>query len=152
MENKKSLWRRKHQDRIYMENRLKTICKDISTRITYFDGTINISWVICPLLYHNYTQETQLKSIMITQGQLIMHSQTLATNLATLEAMVEQVLNDDHAMVKLKGSFEIEVKALVNISRNYWRPKHLIYHFFSKVFKINLTKSSLQNSGTIPTY
>jgi hypothetical protein len=56
---------------------------------------------------------------MITQGQLIMHSQTLATNLASLEAMVEQVLNDDHVMVKLKGSFKIEVKALVNISINY---------------------------------
>jgi hypothetical protein len=63
-----------------------------------------------------------------------MQCQTLATNLASLEAMVEQVLNDDHAMVKLKGTFEIEVKAFVNISRNYCRPKHLIYQVFSKVF------------------
>jgi hypothetical protein len=39
---------------------------------------------------------------MVTQGQLITHSQTLATNQEPLETLVEQVLNDDHAMVKLK--------------------------------------------------
>jgi hypothetical protein len=43
----------------------------------------------------------------VTQGQLTTHGQSLAANLASLEAMVEPVLNDDHAMVKLKD-FQIK--------------------------------------------
>jgi hypothetical protein len=48
------------------------------------------------------TLATQLKSTMVTQCQLITHTQTLVTNLASLDIIIEQVLNDDHAMVKLK--------------------------------------------------
>jgi hypothetical protein len=43
-----------------------------------------------------HTRESQ------TQSQLITHSQSFATNLALLETMVEEVLNNDHAMVKMK--------------------------------------------------
>jgi hypothetical protein len=39
---------------------------------------------------------------MVTQGQLITQSQAVATNLAPLETMVEEVLNSDHDMLKLK--------------------------------------------------
>jgi hypothetical protein len=39
---------------------------------------------------------------MVTQVQLITHSQTLATNIASLDTIIEQVLNDDHAMGKLR--------------------------------------------------
>jgi hypothetical protein len=49
---------------------------------------------------------------MITQGQLITHSRTLATNQASLETMVGQVLNNDRAMVKLKSVSNKGVKLL----------------------------------------
>jgi hypothetical protein len=39
---------------------------------------------------------------MVTQCQLITHRQTLVTNLASLDTIIEQVLNDGHAMVELK--------------------------------------------------
>jgi hypothetical protein len=48
--------------------------------------------------------------------------------------MVEQVLNNDHAMGKLKRVFKEGSKALVNIFKNKWRHKHLLYQVFSKVF------------------
>jgi hypothetical protein len=36
----------------------------------------------------------------VTQSQLTTHGQSFAANLASLEARIEQVLDDDHAMVK----------------------------------------------------
>jgi hypothetical protein len=36
----------------------------------------------------------------VTQSQLTAHGQSFAANLASPETMVEQVPNDDHAMVK----------------------------------------------------
>jgi hypothetical protein len=47
---------------------------------------------------HSNTQATQLKSTVVTQGQLITHSQSFGGNLSSPEAMVEQVLNSDQAM------------------------------------------------------
>jgi hypothetical protein len=42
----------------------------------------------------------------VTQNQLTTHGQSLAANLASLEAMGEPVLNDDHAMVKFEKSLK----------------------------------------------
>jgi hypothetical protein len=42
----------------------------------------------------------------VTQSQLTTHGQSIAANLASLETMIEQVLNDDHAMVKFEKSFK----------------------------------------------
>jgi hypothetical protein len=36
----------------------------------------------------------------VTQSQLTTQGQSSAANLASSETMIEQVLNDDHAMVK----------------------------------------------------
>jgi hypothetical protein len=36
----------------------------------------------------------------VTQSQLTTHGQSFASNLASPEIMIEQVLDDDHAMVK----------------------------------------------------
>jgi hypothetical protein len=36
----------------------------------------------------------------VTQSQLPTQGQSFATNLASPETMIEQVLNDDHALVK----------------------------------------------------
>jgi hypothetical protein len=52
----------------------------------------------------------------------------------------EQVLNNDHAMVKFEDRFKEMSKALVNIFRNKWRHKHLLYQVFSKVFENPLIK------------
>jgi hypothetical protein len=46
-----------------------------------------------------YTQATH-QSQTVTQSQLITQGQSFAANLASPETMTEQVLNDDHAMVK----------------------------------------------------
>jgi hypothetical protein len=40
------------------------------------------------------------KSNKVTQSQLTTQGQSFAANLASPETMIEQVLNDDHAMVK----------------------------------------------------
>jgi hypothetical protein len=42
----------------------------------------------------------------VTQSQLTTHGQSIVANLASLETMIEQVLNDDHAMVKFEKSFK----------------------------------------------
>jgi hypothetical protein len=39
---------------------------------------------------------------MLTQGKLITQSQAVATNLAPLQTMVEEVLYNDHDTLKLK--------------------------------------------------
>jgi hypothetical protein len=39
-------------------------------------------------------------SIKVTQSQLITQGQSFGANLASPETKIEQVLNDDHAMVK----------------------------------------------------
>jgi hypothetical protein len=49
---------------------------------------------------------------MVTQGKPITHNQTLATNHAAIETMVEQVLSKDHAMVRLKEFSSKIVKLL----------------------------------------
>jgi hypothetical protein len=45
-------------------------------------------------------------SSKVTQSQLTTHGQSFAVNLSLLEVMIEQVLNDDHAMVKFEKSFK----------------------------------------------
>jgi hypothetical protein len=78
--------RGKHQDRFY----LKGIRETIYTRQ-------NIYWWVRPQAYLR---------IISTHKQLTTHGQSLAANLASLEAMVEPVLNDDHARVKFEKSFK----------------------------------------------
>jgi hypothetical protein len=43
---------------------------------------------------------THKQHIKVTQSQLTTQGQSFAVNLASPETMIEQVLNDDHAMVK----------------------------------------------------
>jgi hypothetical protein len=75
-----------------------------------------------------------MKSNKVKHNQLTTQGQSLAANLASLEAMVEQVFNSVQAMEKLKRVFQERSKALVDIFRNKWRHKHLLYQVFTKVF------------------
>jgi hypothetical protein len=45
-------------------------------------------------------QKHPSKSNKVTRNQLTTQGQSFATNLASPETMIEQVLNDDHALVK----------------------------------------------------
>jgi hypothetical protein len=49
--------------------------------------------------------------------------------------MVEQAFNSVQAMEKLKRVFKERSKALVDIFRNKWRHKHLLYQVLTKVFR-----------------
>jgi hypothetical protein len=42
----------------------------------------------------------------VTQSQLTTQGQSFEANLASLEVMIGQVLNDDHAMVKFEKSYK----------------------------------------------
>jgi hypothetical protein len=46
------------------------------------------------------------QSNKVTQSQLTTQGQSFEANLASLEEMIEQVLNDDHAMVKFEKSYK----------------------------------------------
>jgi hypothetical protein len=50
------------------------------------------------------------------------------------------VLNNDHAMVKLKRVFNERSKALVTTFGNNWRHKYLLYIVFSTVFENHFPK------------
>jgi hypothetical protein len=50
------------------------------------------------------------------------------------------VLNNEDAMVKLKRASRKRGKALVDISRNKWRHKHLLCKVFSKVLENHFPK------------
>jgi hypothetical protein len=75
-----------------------------------------------------------MKSNKVKHNQLTTQGQSLAANLASLEAMVVQVFNSVQAMEKLKRVFKERSKALVDIFRNNLRHKHLLYQVFTKVF------------------
>jgi hypothetical protein len=60
-------------------------------------------------------QATSSKSNKVTPNQLTTQGQLFEANLASLEAMVEQVFNGDQAMGKLKRVF-----------KNKWRHNHLL--------------------------
>jgi hypothetical protein len=51
-------------------------------------------------------QATSLKSNKVTPNQLTTQGQLFEANLASLEAMVEQVFNGDQAMVKFEKSYK----------------------------------------------
>jgi hypothetical protein len=73
-------------------------------KITYMGQNINL-WVL-NRLGHRPTGGSYLhtnnssKSNKVTQSHLTTQDQSFAANLATPEPMIEQVFNDDHAMVK----------------------------------------------------
>jgi hypothetical protein len=51
------------------------------------------------------------------------------------------VFNGAHALLKLKKKVSNNgKKAFVNIFRNYWRHKHLLYQVFLREFKNHLSK------------
>jgi hypothetical protein len=54
------------------------------------------------------THEQLINVKQATQSQLTKHGQSFAANLASPKTMIEQVLNDDHAMVKFEKSFQIK--------------------------------------------
>jgi hypothetical protein len=102
----------------------------------------NINWWVLNGLGHRHTWGSYLptsnssKSNKVTQSQLTTQGQSFEANLASLEVMIEQVFNDDHAMVKFENSFKEKSKALVDIFRNKWIHNHLLYQvFFSKVLR-----------------
>jgi hypothetical protein len=72
----------------------------------------NINWWVLNKLGHRPTWGSYLptsnssKSNKVTQSQLTTQGQSFEDNLASLEVMIEQVFNDDHAMVKFEKSFE----------------------------------------------
>jgi hypothetical protein len=79
--------------------------------ITTYMGQ-DINWWVLNRLGHRPTWGSYLhssnssKSNKVTQSQLTTQGQSFAANLASPETMIEQVLNDDHAMVKFEKSFK----------------------------------------------